>query len=146
MDDKNVIPTEMDGSQKAKESEQFVIYAEPSEPWGETESKVWQLIIDTSLPVKQETMRAMRAHKPFNSAHEAYAVLLEEVDELFDAIKQDDLEQARAEAIQCGAMCLRFLIDIHPIPDLKPGQDPREYFMKPKEECDRIVEEEEKKV
>lgn len=49
--------------------------------------------------------------EPFRSDHEGYAILLEEVDELWDAIKQDDPLSVRAEAIQVGAMVLRLLSD-----------------------------------
>ena len=51
---------------------------------------------------------------PFHSAHEGYAVLLEEVDELWDEIKGNKkpgaYERMRKEAIQVGAMVLRFLV------------------------------------
>jgi len=51
--------------------------------------------------------------KPFNSAHEAYAVLLEEMDELWDAIKANDLKHAEYEAIQVGAMALKYLVQVN---------------------------------
>ncbi len=61
-----------------------------------------------------EAMRAIEKHggKVFNSSHEAYAVLLEEVDELWDAIKGNDLAHARVEAIQVCAMAIRFIAEI----------------------------------
>ena len=51
--------------------------------------------------------------KPFNSAHEAYAVILEEMDELWDAIKSNDLKHAEYEAIQVGAMALKYLVQVN---------------------------------
>ena len=50
----------------------------------------------------------------FNSAHEGYAVLLEEVDELWDEIKKKDADyrSMQDEARQVAAMALRFLVDI----------------------------------
>ncbi len=49
----------------------------------------------------------------FTSAHEGYAVIKEEVDELWDSIKtRDTIENQRAEAIQIGAMAIKFLISI----------------------------------
>jgi NTP pyrophosphatase (non-canonical NTP hydrolase) len=44
------------------------------------------------------------------SRHEFYAILLEEVDELWDAIKRDEpLANVKAEAIQVAAVVVRFL-------------------------------------
>lgn len=60
----------------------------------------------------QEANRAAQKFKPFNSSHEGYAVLKEEVDELWDAIKANDLVSARAEAVQVAAMALRYLTDV----------------------------------
>jgi hypothetical protein len=58
---------------------------------------------------------ATRKFKPFNSAHEGYAVLAEEVDELWEEVKKKPSEERknlmRAEAIQVAAMALRFLQD-----------------------------------
>ena len=50
----------------------------------------------------------------FNSMHEGYSVILEELDELWDEIKTKPRDSAavRAEAIQVGAMALRFLVDL----------------------------------
>jgi len=53
---------------------------------------------------------------PFNSAHEGYAVLLEEVDELWAHVKTNqnrrDVTAMRAEAIQVAAMALRFALEV----------------------------------
>lgn len=49
----------------------------------------------------------------FNSAHEGYAILREEVDELWDHVKVNqkkrDLDAMRAEAIQVAAMAIKFV-------------------------------------
>lgn len=45
--------------------------------------------------------------------HEAYAVLLEEVDELWDDVKANHKYGARAEAIQVAAMAIRFVVDLY---------------------------------
>lgn len=63
-----------------------------------------------------EYERASKLHKPFNSPHEGYAVIKEEVDEMWDCIKENEVDHARREAMQVGAMALRFLIDIKPDP------------------------------
>lgn len=49
---------------------------------------------------------------PMRGTHEGYAVIKEEVDELWDAVKANDTEAARMEAIQVAAMALRFAIDL----------------------------------
>ena len=50
----------------------------------------------------------------FTSNHEGFAVLKEEVDELWDEVKRKhpSNEQMREEAIQIGAMALRFLNEL----------------------------------
>jgi hypothetical protein len=65
--------------------------------------------------VLSELADAQATHGPFHSAHEGYAVLLEEVDELKDEVwkspKKRNLAAMRREAIQVAAMALRFLED-----------------------------------
>jgi NTP pyrophosphatase (non-canonical NTP hydrolase) len=65
--------------------------------------------------VVSEFNRASSLYPRFNTAHEGYAVLLEEVEELWDEIKKSpkkrDLNKIREEAIQVAAMALRFLHD-----------------------------------
>ena len=64
--------------------------------------------------VKQELIFAMAHFQPFNSAHEGYAVILEELDELWDEIKRKDRSEPnmRGEALQVAAMGLRFIVDL----------------------------------
>lgn len=62
--------------------------------------------------VDDELVRAIERFGPFHSAHEGYAVIKEELDELWDAIKANDIPHARAEALQVAAMAVRFLNDI----------------------------------
>lgn len=79
--------------------------------------------IVTSLMVK-ELERANRIYgTSFTSPHEGYAVMLEEMDELFDEIrkKHPDIDRMREEAIQIGAMAIKFIqsLDHWPWLDLK---------------------------
>lgn len=66
--------------------------------------------------VEMELGRAMVNYPPFSSAHEGYAVLLEEVDELWAEVKKSpknrDMKAMREEAIQVAAMAMRFVLDV----------------------------------
>lgn len=66
--------------------------------------------------VKSELARATLVNGAFNSAHEGYAVLLEEVDELWDEVKKKsvrrDYEVMEEECIQIAAMAVRFVVDV----------------------------------
>ena len=55
---------------------------------------------------------AMLKFPPFHSRHEGYAVLKEEVDELWAEVKHGTPTRAKEEAIQVAAMALRFLVDL----------------------------------
>ena len=67
---------------------------------------------DTVFSILEELERANRIYEPFNSPHEGYAILLEEMDELFEEIKkkQPDKTRMREEAIQVGAMAIKFIL------------------------------------
>jgi len=60
--------------------------------------------------VNTELVRAYRKHGVDQwGRHEFYAILLEEVEELWDAIKSDhSQERVEAELVQVVAMCLRY--------------------------------------
>jgi transcriptional regulator with XRE-family HTH domain len=63
----------------------------------------------------QELKRANKLYgTSFASAHEGYAILLEELDELWDEIKKKHPDQTRLreEAIQVGAMALKFIASL----------------------------------
>jgi NTP pyrophosphatase (non-canonical NTP hydrolase) len=61
-------------------------------------------------------MAAKEKWPQFNSAHEGFGVLLEEVDELKAHVwtkqKNRDLEAMRKEAIQVAAMAMRFAMEV----------------------------------
>lgn len=66
-----------------------------------------------------EFLVAQERYCSFGNTHEGYAVLKEEVDEMWDAIKKRDTAGAMDEAVQVGAMALRFLFDCAPSDWLK---------------------------
>lgn len=74
-------------------------------------------LMDPIKPVMVDVMlefnTAVNKFPRFASAHEGYAVLLEEVDELWDAVKANaPRERLRAEAVQVAAMAIRFIHDV----------------------------------
>jgi hypothetical protein len=62
--------------------------------------------------VAAELARARRKHGPMHSAHEGYAVLLEEVEELWADIKRDRVEPMLSELVQVAAMYQRMAEDL----------------------------------
>jgi hypothetical protein len=64
--------------------------------------------------VATELTRATEIYGPIVSAHEGYAIILEELDELKAEIwkKNKDPYKMQEEAIQIAAMAMRFVIDI----------------------------------
>jgi hypothetical protein len=68
--------------------------------------------------IDDEFEKACRHYPKFASEHEGFAIIAEEMDELWDAVrlKQSDeirYAQCEKEAIQVAAMALRFLHDLH---------------------------------
>ena len=67
-----------------------------------------------ALDALDEYGRARKEHGPMRSRHEGYAVILEELDELWDEIKakHPDKDRMRAEAIQVAAMALALVVEV----------------------------------
>lgn len=65
---------------------------------------------------KAETLGALKNWPKFNSAHEGFAVLKEEVDELWEHVKTNQkkrhIADMKKEAIQIAAMALRFALEV----------------------------------
>ena len=63
-----------------------------------------------------ECIRASDLHAPMNSAHEAYAVILEELDEFWEEVRKKkecrSEEKMREELIQIAAMAIRSMCDL----------------------------------
>ena len=60
-------------------------------------------------------MRAAKArYGAFTSTHEALGVLIEEVEELKDAVRENSIESVRHEAIQVAAVAYRLALEEDP--------------------------------
>jgi archaellum component FlaC len=62
--------------------------------------------------VRREVESASSKFPPFHSTHEGYAVILEELDEMWEEIRVGNIALAKSEAIQVAAMAVRFLVDL----------------------------------
>jgi NTP pyrophosphatase (non-canonical NTP hydrolase) len=76
-----------------------------------------EVAIDYSQAIFEEMAFASIKFPKFASEHEGYAILLEEVNELWEAVKLNQKNPERKkliekECIQVGAMALRFLHDM----------------------------------
>jgi hypothetical protein len=70
---------------------------------------------DCAIEFVREMQRARHKFGPQASAHEGYAVILEELDELWEIVKQKQTDRdyvaMRKEVVQLGAMVLAFLVE-----------------------------------
>lgn len=87
-------------------------------------------LTEANYHVSVELIAAMNDWPPMHSAHEGYAILLEELGELWTEVqahqKTGNPEWMRREAVQVAAMAIRFLVDLCPTahPPLKdPAPD-----------------------
>jgi len=76
---------------------------------------------EATFEVLNEVRRAKTMFKEnFHNQHEGYAVILEELDELWDEVKKNqrnyDIPAQRKEAVQCAAMCIRFIAELCQLP------------------------------
>ena len=66
--------------------------------------------------IVNEVERAEKLHKPINSLHEGYAVIVEEMEEFWDQVKlraeKRDPVSVRTELIQMAAMCVRTILNV----------------------------------
>lgn len=76
-----------------------------------TKDKKLETIISN---VRSEFLSASNKFGKFNSYHEGYAVILEELDELWDEIKSKSYNKSNMEkeSIQIAAMAIRFIYDL----------------------------------
>jgi hypothetical protein len=82
--------------------------------------------------IAQEVTRAMTKWPPnTDSPHHHMGVLREEVDEMWDEVKADNIRLAREECLQAAAMCIRFILEA----DLAPSRRRPRETPKPRPYC-----------
>jgi hypothetical protein len=71
---------------------------------------------DAAEAILAEYHGARSQWPPMQSGHEGYAVILEELDELWQLVKANrgNGAEARAEAMQIGAMALAYMAEVGP--------------------------------
>lgn len=73
-----------------------------------------ELIDSIARDVAAEVRRAVTLHASMNSRHEAYAVILEELEEFWAEAKRKEPSEEfmRTELEQTAAMCIRAIVDL----------------------------------
>ena len=68
------------------------------------------------IVIEVERARYVLGHGPMASAHEGYAVILEELDELWEEVRRHrspaNIQAMRDEAVQVAAMALAFIVEV----------------------------------
>ncbi len=75
------------------------------------------------LKVREEIIRAYTKYGNFTSAHEGMSVTREEVDEMWDEVKADNIPAAANEAVQVAAMASLFAINFADSTDREFAKD-----------------------
>jgi NTP pyrophosphatase (non-canonical NTP hydrolase) len=72
--------------------------------------------LETMTAIEKEAEKSIEEHNSFNSAHEGWAVMYEEVDELWEEVRKKSKNRSkkhmREEAIQIAATAIRFIEDL----------------------------------
>lgn len=69
-----------------------------------------EIVAETLAQIDAERERADKRYGVFASSHEGLGVLVEECDELRDAVRSNNLTEIRLEAIQIAAVAARIAI------------------------------------
>ena len=94
---------QMQAAEDARTQQVILRLAAMSDKW----ERVQQAILD-------ELLLAVSHYNSMANPHDGWARIREEVDELWDEVKtrEQPIERMRAEAIQVGAMAMRFILDV----------------------------------
>jgi len=72
-------------------------------------------IANKAAAIIEEYKRAREKFKPMHGPHEGWAVIYEELDEMWDEVKVNNVGAARKECLQVAAMALAFLLEVHDV-------------------------------
>ena len=72
------------------------------------------LLIKVLSLIEEEYNNSLKKFPLFNSPHEGYAVILEELDELWNEVKKKQFNKVNSseECIQIAAMCAKFILSL----------------------------------
>lgn len=122
---KTLLDQLMDNAEAAKTEPVFENAQPPTTPYPEPTPETGIQRLERLLPhiegvvaeARNALIQAVLKHRGMHSPHEGYAVVKEEVDELWDEIKEDrgDGWNARKEALQVAAMGMRYVLDLDPL-------------------------------
>lgn len=86
-------------------------------------------LLDMTLgDIREEYLKARRKHAPMHSGHEGWAVIKEELDELWELVRADNASGSLAykEATQVAAMGLAFMLEVASNVDVLADEVPGE--------------------
>jgi NTP pyrophosphatase (non-canonical NTP hydrolase) len=73
-------------------------------------------VIEELIDIKKKRDDPNHPWRDYQSFHEGYALLLEELDELWEEVRKKphkrDKEATRTEAMQIAAVAIRFMVDL----------------------------------
>ncbi len=99
-----------------EEADEILVVLSEKSYWPTPAQVQVEMITAVFTAVQIELGKAMAAWPPFNSAHEGFAVLQEEIDELWEHVrvkqKNRDLSAMQKEALQVAAMAMRFALEV----------------------------------
>jgi hypothetical protein len=85
--------------------------------WSTTEEAIQDALITNACAMAGlEVRHAMKKHKAMNSLHEAYAVIMEEIEEFWEQVmrktSERDMDNVRMELRQIAAMAIRATVEL----------------------------------
>lgn len=74
--------------------------------------KQWEEDVNDLFDEVKGELRKLESLGCLNSSYEGYALVLKELDKAWEAVKNNDIDQARDGMFNVAVMALRFIMDI----------------------------------